>query len=97
MVTPGRGVESQPESQPESLSQRVILLLEAQSRSKAEIAANLGQKTVSGQLNKVIRALLDQGAIEYTLPDKPNSRLQEYRLTEQRRAGRRNETGGDNV
>ncbi len=93
MVTPDRQVESQPESrpesrpesQPESLSQRVVFLLEPQPLSKAEIAASLGQKTVSGQLNKVIRTLLDQGAIEYTLPDKPRSRLQKYRLAEEGR------------
>ncbi len=53
-------------------------------RGKAEISANLGQKEVSGQLNKVIRALMDQGLIEYTLPDEPNSRLQKYRLTSRR-------------
>ncbi len=86
MVTPDRRVEpqpeSRPESQPESLSQRVILLLELQPLSKAEIAASLGQKIVSGQLNKVIRTLLGQGTIEHTLPDKPNSRLQKYRLAE---------------
>jgi ATP-dependent DNA helicase RecG len=55
-------------------------LLKPQALGKAEISANLGQKEVSGQLNKVIRALMDQGLIEYTLPDKPNSRLQKYRL-----------------
>jgi ATP-dependent DNA helicase RecG len=49
---------------------------------KAEVSAHLGQKEVSGQLNKVIRTLMGQGLIEYALPDKPNSRLQKYRLTE---------------
>ena len=73
--------ELQPESQPESLDRRVLALLRPQALGKAEISANLGQKEVSGQLNKVIRALMDQGLIEYTLPDKPNSRLQKYRLT----------------
>ena len=73
--------ELQPESQPESLERRVLALLKQQALGKAEISANLGQKEVSGQLNKVIRALMDQGLIEYTLPDKPNSRLQKYRLT----------------
>jgi len=37
---------------------------------------------VSGQLNKVIRTLLVAGQIELTIPLKPNSRLQQYRLTQ---------------
>ncbi|WP_425549884.1 Fic family protein [Comamonas faecalis] len=41
----------------------------------------MGQKEISGQLNKVIRALLATGQIELTLPDKPRSRLQRYRIT----------------
>ena len=48
---------------------------------KRDISAALAQKEVSGQLNKVIRALLTAGLIEPTIPDKPNSRLQQYRLT----------------
>jgi ATP-dependent DNA helicase RecG len=88
--------ESRPESQPESLDRRVLGLLEPQALSKAEISANLGQKAVSGQLNKVIRALMRQGLIEYTLPDKPSSRLQKYRLTP---AGHKalKERGGEDV
>jgi ATP-dependent DNA helicase RecG len=74
-------VESQPDSRPESLDRRVLTLLKPQAMGKSEISAHLGQKAVSGQLNKVIRELIDQGLIEYTLPDKPNSRLQKYRLT----------------
>ena len=38
------------------------------------------------QLNKVIRALMGKGLIEYTLPDKPNSRMQKYRLTNREEA-----------
>ena len=48
---------------------------------KTEISLVLGQKEVSGQLNKVIRELLAENRIEYTIPEKPNSRLQKYRLT----------------
>lgn len=78
--------QSQPESQPESLELRVLGLLRGGALSKARISAGLGQKEVSGQLNKVIRSLLGAESIEYTLPGKPNSRLQEYRLTAKGRA-----------
>lgn len=78
--------ESQPESQPESLAQRVLRVLLAGPCGKAEISNLLGQKEVSGQLNKVIRELLTSGDVAYTLSDKPNSRLQKYRLTETGRA-----------
>jgi ATP-dependent DNA helicase RecG len=73
--------ESQPESQPESLEIRVLRLLASDPRRKAELSIGLGQKEVSGQLNKVVRILLGDQAIEYTIPDKPTSRLQKYRLT----------------
>ena len=49
--------------------------------AKSAISAGLEQKAVSGQLNKVIRELLREELIEYTIPEKPNSRLQQYRLT----------------
>lgn len=50
-------------------------------RSKGEISRALGHKEISGQLNKIIRLLLAERHIEYTRPDKPTSRLQQYRLT----------------
>ena len=53
---------------------------------KAELSKRLGQKEISGQLNKVVQDLLKNKMIEYTLPDKPTSRLQKYRLTEKGKA-----------
>lgn len=77
--------ESQPGSRPdsrlESLEARVLVLLEGGPLSKAEMSSRLGHKEISGQLNKVIRLLLAEQNVEQTLPDKPNSRLQKYRLT----------------
>ena len=80
---PGQGrvkKESQPESQPESLSDNVLRVLVKGPLSKAEISKLLGQKEISGQLNTVIRNLRQHGLIEYTIPEKPNSRFQKYRL-----------------
>jgi ATP-dependent DNA helicase RecG len=72
--------ESRPESQPESMKQRVILMLQAGPLSKAEISKKLGQKAVSGVLNQLMRNLLADGVVVQTLPDKPSSRLQKYKI-----------------
>ena len=78
--------ESQPESRPESLDIRILKLLNAGEQSKVGISAALGQKEISGQLNHVIRNLIDDELIDRTIPDKPQSRLQKYRLTDKGRA-----------
>ena len=76
---------AQPESKPESLAEdlalRVLKLLVDTPLQKAQVSVKLGQKAVSGQLNQVMRTLLAEEMIAYTLPHKPNSRLQKYRLT----------------
>ena len=56
----------------------------------AEVSGGLGKSTPSGAMKRVLRELLEKGLIERTIPDKPNSRLQKYRLTE---AGRNAITG----
>lgn len=78
--------ESRSESQPESLEVRVLSLLEQGPRSKAQLSIDLGHRAISGQLNKVVRLLLADQTVEYTIPDKPQSRLQKYRLSERGRA-----------
>lgn len=60
---------------------RIVTGLKKQPLSKAQLAEAIGHKSVSGELKKQLTALQDLGLIEKTLPDKPNSRLQKYRLT----------------
>ena len=81
----GKQVGRRPESQPESLNIRIIRRLADSPLSKAELSASLGHKEISGQLNKIIRMLISDETIEYTIPETPNSRLQKYRLTEKGR------------
>jgi len=74
--------EFQPESQPESLEMRVLRLLVSQPLAKSEISQRLGQKEISGHLNQVIGVMLADQTIVYTIPEKPKSSKQKYRLTE---------------
>jgi hypothetical protein len=48
---------------------------------KTEISSQLGQKKVSGHLNKVIRDLLAAKRIGCTIPNKPNSAPQPEKVT----------------
>lgn len=64
-----------------ALAAKVMLLLQDKTLSKSELAHLLGHKTVSGELNKQVKALLNHSFIEMTIPDKPSSRLQKYRLS----------------
>ncbi|MBL8735358.1 MAG: putative DNA binding domain-containing protein [Planctomycetes bacterium] len=94
---PESRLESRLESQLESLDRRVLIALLPGPLGKREISLRIGQKVVSGQLHKVLRELVAQKLVDYTLPAKPNSRLQQYRLTRRGRAqaGRGREGAGE--
>ena len=80
------GLESELESSLTPFQGSVLRLLAAGPMSKAELSRGLGQKQVSGPLHRHVRQLAAAGMIEFTLPEKPNSRLQKYRLTDKGRA-----------
>jgi ATP-dependent DNA helicase RecG len=49
--------------------------------SKSALSSALGHKEVSGHLNQLMRRLVADQWVAYTIPNKPQSRLQKYRLT----------------
>lgn len=84
-------VEAQVKAQVEAQVKIAILKVCSEApRSSAEIATALGHKQLSGNLRKALPMLRDSGLLEYTLPNKPNSRLQKYRITEKGRLNIRN-------
>jgi len=48
--------------------------------SRAEMTKMLGHKNISGGFKKILYQMLSKGTISCTNPEKPNSRLQKYRL-----------------
>ena len=78
---PEAGAESGAESGLGSeIANRILELLRTGVLGKQEIAQRLGKSKPTRYLNDLVRKMLEAGLIEYTLPEKPNSRLQKYRL-----------------
>ena len=83
---PNQGqVEGTSQGQVMSLFVRITSILADKVLSSGDITAALGKEYYSGHLRRIIKMLLSDGIIEYTIPEKPRSRLQKYRLTEKGR------------
>ena len=82
-----RRAEWRPEWGPESVHDRVMAAICNTPKGRAEIAAVLGHKSITGALRQAIGDLMALGLVEYTLPEKPNSRLQKYRRIQDRTGG----------
>ncbi|MEI7910000.1 MAG: Fic family protein [Verrucomicrobiota bacterium] len=73
----------------EQLSEQVGLILKACAqgpRTKAQLLASAGLANAYLNYKRHIQPLLQAGLLEMTLPDKPTSRLQKYRLSPNGRA-----------
>jgi Fic family protein len=73
----------------EQLSEQVARILKAcekEPRSKAQLLESAGLANAYLNYKRHILPLLQSGLIEMTIPEKPKSRLQKYRLTEKGRA-----------
>ncbi|MDO4232962.1 MAG: hypothetical protein Q4D19_12605 [Lautropia sp.] len=78
------GVESEVESGLAfGIALQVLVLLHAAPRSKIEIARELGREKPNRHLNELMTRLVASGDVAYSIPEKPNSRLQKYVLTDQ--------------
>jgi hypothetical protein len=62
------------------LKDRILELLQEGELPIAIISQKLGQRRVSGQLKVVLKTMVNDSLIKMTIPEKPNSRLQKYRL-----------------
>jgi len=80
-------VEAQVEAQVElsETDKKIILLLDTQKLGQSQIMALLGYTTRTGNFKRALERLSALALIEMTIPDKPKSRLQKYRLTEKGR------------
>lgn len=70
---PPERIEVQSELLRGDLESKVLNLLTEGPLSRSELSEKLGHKKASGRLYNVIRDLLNDQMIQYTLPDKPRS------------------------
>ncbi len=80
-----RGAQSRAQSRAQS--DQVLAALVPGSLSMGGLVEALSLRSKTGALKRTVASLLEEGLVEHTIPDKPRSRLQRYRLTAK---GRRN-------
>ncbi len=74
------GVYDQPLSQTES---NILNFIDIKSVTSRQIGIHFGYKVVTRNIKDALRRLLERNLIAYTIPDKPRSKLQQYKITPQ--------------
>lgn len=83
---PGKSPRKSPRKSGPSRDQVLILSNVAQDMGIADLMALLGRSNRTKFRDQVLNPLIDAGLIEMTIPDKPQSSKQKYRLTAAGRA-----------
>lgn len=84
---PSRGlVEGPSQGLVKGPSQILALLAECAELPISRIAQALGKKSASGSMKRCLKALIEDGLVTTTRPQKRGSRLQRYRLTDKGRS-----------
>lgn len=73
-----RNHQRQQELQQESLFSKVLKILLGEPKSRKEISLELGQKSISGQLNEIIKKLNKNDLTNWTIKEKPSSSKQKF-------------------
>lgn len=71
---------------------KLLNVFKVQPLSASELMKNLGLAHRPTFRNNYLHPALNKGLIEMTVPEKPNSRLQKYRITEKGTALKKNDT-----
>ena len=70
---------------PSNTAGRIFLILKDGPLGRADIAKTIGVTRMARSLKLALDTLMEDGLIEYTIPNNVRSRLQKYRLTEKGR------------
>lgn len=77
----GAQLRAQSGAQSDDRTVDILKAIKNEPKSTKEIMDDIGLEKKTGSLKRTLKDLLEKGMIEYTIPEKPRSRLQKYRIT----------------
>ena len=73
--------EAQDNNELTKIEERILEFISDKEVTKEAIADYLKIKKTSGNFKNAMKKLKDKGYIEYTIPEKPTSKYQKYRIS----------------